>query len=124
VAYVDITTNRFEYSYSANGINWSTPFATSSSANVGHGADIRISPNNKPVVSYYDPTANTVYYAQCTHVINASDVANNCSVSWQFTGIEFAVSGWGLSAAKNSVGGLVSAFVGPENWLYSTSCGD
>lgn len=38
--------------------------------------------------------------------------------------LNFAVAGWNAAATVNSSGGLVSVYVGPGNWLYSTSCGD
>lgn len=38
--------------------------------------------------------------------------------------LNFAVSGWDVAATTNAVGGIVSAYIGPGNWLYSTSCGD
>ncbi len=38
--------------------------------------------------------------------------------------LNYAISGFGVEATKNAVGGTFGAFVGPGNWLYAVSCGD
>lgn len=38
--------------------------------------------------------------------------------------LNYAVAGWGASSTINSSGARTSVYVGPGNWLYSTSCGD
>jgi hypothetical protein len=43
----------------------------------------------------------------------------------QMTGagaLNYAVAGWGVSSTINSSGARTSVYVGPGNWLYSTSC--
>jgi hypothetical protein len=38
--------------------------------------------------------------------------------------LNFAVSGWNVGSVQNAAGSLTTVYVGPGNWLYSTSCGD
>jgi hypothetical protein len=38
--------------------------------------------------------------------------------------LNFAVAGWGVASTRNSAGFFTTAFVGPGNVLYSSSCGD
>ena len=38
--------------------------------------------------------------------------------------LNFAIAGWDLASTLNEVGDVITAYVGPGNWLYSNSCGD
>ena len=40
------------------------------------------------------------------------------------TAVNFAVSGWNVVSTSNAAGGITTAYIGPGNRLYSTSCGD
>jgi hypothetical protein len=38
--------------------------------------------------------------------------------------VNFGVAGWGISSTLNTAAYFTSVYLGPGNWLYSTSCGD
>lgn len=38
--------------------------------------------------------------------------------------VNFAMTGFNVSSALSSLGKYISAYVGPNNWLYATSCGE
>jgi hypothetical protein len=38
--------------------------------------------------------------------------------------VNFAMTGFSESSVRTSLGNFFSAYVGPNNWLYATTCGD
>lgn len=46
----------------------------------------------------------------------------NLTVNTTISAINFGQSGWGVQSVRTAAGALHSAYIGPNNWLYITSC--
>jgi len=99
MAFQDLNLTRVKYAYSTNGVDWSTPI-TLSAIGQGVGATIAVNPfTQKPAVTYYDQTNNSVYYSPC------SGLVSECGLSglWTAQRIESAAGVSGLGAASGQL---------------------
>jgi hypothetical protein len=48
----------------------------------------------------------------------------NTTINTAISAINFGQAGWSVDSVRSSTGSLHTAFIGPGNWLYMSSCGD
>jgi hypothetical protein len=106
LAWVDLATAApfagVEYSYSNGGLSWTAAKRVQSDSTtvqkIGQGISISLNPvNGYPAITYYDRSANKVYYSTC------ANTPLNCSVSvWSNTEIE---SNAGVNGVTTYIGG-------------------
>lgn len=148
ITYYDRANNRVYYSYCTTALascststNWAYSYVENLTAGVSGlaavndgllSAALTFTSTGSPYVVYPIASGNTGLLAfnsstSSTFPISSTLVAgknSDLATNPALTAVNYAQPGWNVDAVRTSSGSLHTAYVGPGNWLYATSCGD
>lgn len=144
ISYYDRANNTVYYSYCTTSIvgcaidtNW-TPLTVASSAGVSGIATANEQVLSTSLTFSADGVPYIAYMAGAGAATPILGLADNGGGSFATTtlrsaasanvtgaaALNFALTGQSVSSVRNALGDFIASYVGPNNWLYVTSCGD